>query len=105
MINDGDRVLEMRQNTEGGLDKIEHEIATEGTVGSDHKAGAEDYEEEDQEDIARKQAERCRLISGACLTNFKAQSNFSIAAVVLVLIDTSSQGASLRAIWSIAPPL
>ncbi|CAM9091877.1 unnamed protein product [Ectocarpus fasciculatus] len=58
MINDGDRVLEKRQPTEGSLDKIDHEIATEGTVGSDDKDGAEGDEEEDLEDIARKQAER-----------------------------------------------
>lgn len=76
LINDGDRGLEMPQNTEGGLDKIEHEIATEGTVRSDHKDGAEDDEEEDLEDIARKQAERCRLISGTCLSSCSAQSNF-----------------------------
>lgn len=47
MSNDGDRVLEMRQNTEGGLDKIENKTATEGTVGSDHKDRAEGDEEED----------------------------------------------------------
>ncbi|CAM9405657.1 unnamed protein product [Ectocarpus sp. 4 AP-2014] len=58
LINGGDRGLEMQQNIEGGLDKIEHEIATEGTVCSDYKDRAEDEGEEDLADIARKQAER-----------------------------------------------
>ena len=74
MSNDGDRVLEMRQSTEGGLDKIENKAATEGTVGSAHKDRAEGDEEEDLEAIARKHVERCRLISGTCLTSFRAQS-------------------------------